>query len=327
MSLEPASSADGGALNIDQAAGLLGSPVTPEEDAAPAEAAEETEIEETPAEPTAEAEDAEAEAEAEAEETEQDEPEEPAIDPPHSWDAEAKAEFAQLPRKAQEIILAREGQRDKAVSEAQQRAAETVKRAEAEASHIGEFKSVLDQFLPRARQVFAGRWEGIDWAQWAQEDPTEAFKGKLQYEAEHGEMQRLEAAQQHAQKLAYAKYMEAEAAKLPEMVPDLADKENGPARKDALRSYLASEGLTDADIAQAGALHLKLAYKAMRFDELEAKARTALTNKPTPAARPVLKPGAAPQGSSKTREVERLNRRLGQTGKVDDAVALLMAKG
>jgi hypothetical protein len=325
MSEQAAAPADAGALSVDQAIqGLLDQRPDEAPASEPVQAVEPEEENDTPAEPTADAIEEEAPADPDAEEVEQVEPEAPAIDPPHSWDAEAKAEFAQLPRKAQEIILAREAQRDKAVFEAQARAAETVKRAEAEASTIGQYKAHLDQLLPRAQQVFAGKWEGIDWAAWAQQDPIAAFQGKQEYEAELGQLQQLQRAQQQTQQAQYAKFLEAEAQKLPQLAPDLADPEKGETRKAELQSFLNSVGFSNDTLRFADATQLSLAYDAMRYRQLQAKAKQAVTNTPVPA-RPTLKPAAAQPAPSKTRETERIKNRFAQTRSVDDAVALLLA--
>jgi hypothetical protein len=303
----------GESLSVEQATGLMTGAI---EQPAPEEREDDEEI---PAEPTA---DDPEPIEAAAEEAEP-EPELPAIDPPHSWDADAKADFAQLPRELQEKVVQRETQREKAVSEAQQRAAEAVKRAEAEASTLGQYKTALDQLIPQAQQTFANRWQGVDFAKWAEEDPIAAFQGKEQFDAEMREMQRLHAAQQFAQREQYAKFLEAEGAKLPELAPDLADPEKGPARKEELKGFLVSAGIPETDLAYVSAAQLAIAYDAMRFRQLQAKARDAV--KPPPA-RPALRPSPAPERPSHQRSVEQINGRLNRSGSVDDAVALLRAR-
>ena len=50
---------------------------------------------------------------------------------PQSWDADAKAKFEALPRDLQEVVLARESDRDKAVQRSAREAADARKLAQA----------------------------------------------------------------------------------------------------------------------------------------------------------------------------------------------------
>jgi hypothetical protein len=54
----------------------------------------------------------------------------PPIDPPVSWDAEAKAKFAELPRDAQEVIAKRESERERFVQQKSQEATRAKQEAE-----------------------------------------------------------------------------------------------------------------------------------------------------------------------------------------------------
>jgi hypothetical protein len=56
----------------------------------------------------------------------------PEIDPPRSWNKDARERFAQLPREAQEYIAAREEERDRVVRQAQNEAARAKQEAAAE---------------------------------------------------------------------------------------------------------------------------------------------------------------------------------------------------
>jgi hypothetical protein len=333
--------ADSGALSVDQAAGLLlavpaaaGGTPPKKDQAAAGEPAAEHEI---PADPEAEeADDAQpeeaasdaGEGEGDVEPEEPDEGDDPAIEAPTSWDAEAKALFAQLPKELQGKLSEYQQQRDAQTGQAQQRAAETARRAEAEIAQFGRTKAALDQLLPHAQQVFRGRWEGIDWAAWSQDDPIAAFQGKQAMEAEQAELQRLSAAQQQVQKQAYDRFLVVEEQKLAQVAPDLADAQKGPKLRAELQSYLVGAGIPAAALDHADATQLSIAYKAMRYDQLQAQAKAQLARKPTtPPAKPGLKPGAPAGGSPKTRAVQAAANRFAQTKSVDAAVELLLARG
>jgi len=253
------------------------------------------------------------------------EPDEPAIDPPHSWAAEDREMFAQLPREAQEVILARETQRDRAVSEAQQRAAEASKRVDAEVQGLQQYKQALDEFLPHALQTFAGKWgQNPDFRALADQIGVEAaWKAEKEYETEKAQIQQLKAAQKVAQDKAYQQFLEVEGQRLPELAPDLADPVKGPEIKARLHSFLLENGVSETDIPYAAATHLAMAYDAMRYRELVAmKGRRSPTAPATPTVRPVGRPGR----STQQRSLEQISGRLDKTGDVDDAVRLLQAR-
>lgn len=328
-----------GAINIDQAAGILSAiraapavePVEREE--APAEAAAEP-IDGTPseAEPTAE------EAPELEEPTGEAEPEEgeaelPPIAAPQSWDAEAKAEFEALPRKAQEIVAKRETDRDKVVQRSIQETADARKLAEAktaEAQQVANIKGFLDQVVPQLAHAFQNKW--ADWtpahqAELARTDPAGYVARKAAFEAEAAEVGRLNAVNQQAQQVAHQQFLAAETEKLKTAEPALFDPKEGPARRQALVHYMVAEKVPADQIPLLDANTLRLGYKAYLWDQSQAKARSAAqpARTPAPAAAPV-RPAAAQPAPSRTRSLDTARARVDQTGSIDDAVALMRAK-
>jgi hypothetical protein len=344
MTVESAApAADSAPLSVDSAVGLLvaapasQTPVEqPKKGAAPAEAAADQVVDqvdtEIPADTTAEeaegAQDLETDPALEAsEEGEGDvEPAQaPAIEAPTSWDAEAKALFAQLPAELQTKVAGIQAQRDRETTQALERAVETTRRAEAQASHVGQFKAALDQLLPRAQQVFAGRWDGIDWAAEARADPVATYQAQLQMQAEQQELGRLQAAHEHANQLAYSQFLAAEDQKLPKLVPELADPEKGPARRKELAAFLVGAGIPEQMLGGIDAVQTAIAYDAMRYRQLKAQAAAQL-KKPAPAARPGQRPTAPPPGSPQQRTAAVVANRFAQTRSVNDAVAVLLSR-
>ena len=125
------------------------------------------------------------------EDDEQGEPAQPAIDPPASWDGEAKAHFAQLPSDLQTYVVEREAQRDAAVSQAQDRAA----NAEKDMAIIDAFGAVLDQIVPKAMATFGDRWADVNFKELAESDPEEYWRLKALHDEEQAEVGRLQLAQ------------------------------------------------------------------------------------------------------------------------------------
>lgn len=66
-----------------------------------------------------------------------------------------------------------------------------------------------------------------------------------------------------------AKYVQAEAVKMTEMIPEFSDKKKGEQVKNEIRSFGKSIGFTDEELAQVyDSRHVNVLYKAMKYDRL-----------------------------------------------------------
>jgi hypothetical protein len=351
-------STDNAPLSIDQAVAAMVGPGDSQisDDAAPAEAADPVETD--PAEPDDEAAgdqsegdpapdeaddpDADPAIEGEQDDEPESDPDQPVIAAPKSWDAAERAEFAKLPRAAQEIVAARETERDKAVSRAQSEAGEARKQVETQLAGVGEFKAKLDQAVTKAQTVFAGKWDGIDWLTFAREDQAAYTIAKAGFDADQAELASIEATQAEAAEVQrkaedreFQSYLQAEREKLTTEAPDLVDPAEGPARIAKVAKYLLSKGVTSTQLENISAFELSLAYDGIRFREGQDALKTATTAKTATAPKPVPKAAptktatpsaAAPARPTQQRSVEQARARLDKSGAVDDAVALLLAK-
>lgn len=328
-----ASAAESGFLTVDQAVTQLNEPEK-EQDAAPA-VVETPPAEEIEAAPTAEGADEPA-AVIEGEETEQVEQEEktlPAIEPPKFWDAEAKKRFSELPRDVQEIVSKNEQLGVTATAKSLEGAATARKAAEAEASKLAAYTGELDKLIPQAKSTFQSRWGNgeIDWAKVAEQHGVEhAFTLKNQYEQESKTLQQLETAKDVVEQQQFAKFVEAEAAKLPELVPDLVDPKEGPKRREALTKFLIDTGIPKDRIPYVTATEASVAYDAMRWREAQAQAKAKIASPVTPkpaavTARPTVKPTAVPSNRNpQSARIQTLNRKPSLT--IDEAVELANLK-
>lgn len=287
----------------------------------------EQEPEDQAAEPSPADDDADPETETGVEEEQDADPDVPAIDAPRSWDAEAKAKWAALPRDVQEVILARETDRDRATSKAVSESAQARKQAEQEAQRLLSLKGQIEQVLPQALQTFRSKWDGINWAEEAQKDPVRAFQAKQVMEAEREQLNQLQAVQSEAQKVEHQQHVRTVIAELPAIAPDLTDPKEGPERLKALSKFLMEEeGISQEALNWASARELRLGYDAMRYRAIQAKAKDAVTPK-SPAPKSVRPTGTPERALSDQQQVATLRRRLAQSGKADDAVALILAQG
>lgn len=347
---------DGGVLNVDQAAALIIGLQDPEE--APVEAAdapeeaEPVEGEETPPEPAEEPEEAPEDAgeepadedagEEEPEEpAEEEEPAAPVVEPPHFWSAEMKAKFGSLPPDMQEHIAETEKARVAHVNAAQQQFVEARKAATAEAEKFIKQAPKIEALLEEVQTAYkANDWETIDWAAWADADPGAALKGKLQYDAQVSQMQRLEAAKQEAEAEAFKAYTIEQAGELQRLAPDIAADD---AKRGDIVNYLIKENGYDPELIRGiRAKDVVIAHKAMLWDRAQSKAKAQTVKgaerpaqaavprkvpvQSTPAARPVRPATAATAPSPKRAVVERETSFKAKPS-TENAIALLLARG
>lgn len=321
--------ADSGAISIDQAVQLMELPK--KEPEAPVEAAPaKVEGTDSPAEPTADdASGAETQTEGEAEteqtaEAEGEQPEQPAIEPPKFWDAEAKKRFGEVPRDMQEIILAAENQRNAATSRSMQEAAERRKALEAETAKFTQLTSGLDPLVNQVRTSYKSRWEGVDWDKVIDTyGADQALKLKNQMESEGRQLQQLEAANAQANQIKTQRFVAEETAKLPVHAPELADPKLGQERKRALGDFLIGLGAPQSRISEMSALEVGLAYDAMKWRNGQTTAKKLVeTPKPAaPAKKAPVKPGAtAAPGSSQQARINTLSAKRELS--IDEAVEL-----
>lgn len=343
---------EGGALTVDQAISALREPETPEPAAiedAPAGEPEAAELEapepldpESEAAPTAEdLPDPEPVIEEPTDQEPESDPATPAIAAPQSWDASERAAFATLPPAAQEIILKRETERDRAVSKAQQEANAVRKTAEADLAGLAQFKTKFEQLATRADQVFADKWSNVDWVGLARADLAAYTIAKAEYDQDQGEVQRVHNAaveadrvQQAAERVSFQNYVTEEFTKLATESPDLVDTKTGAAKRTEVTKFLLDRGIPQAAVERISAVEMALAYEAMQFRALKAQGKAVAAR---PAAQPATRQAAAPARAAapsaappaappRQRNLADAMSRLSQSGRVDDALAVMRAR-
>jgi hypothetical protein len=189
---------------------------------------------------------------AEIPEGEEGEPEEPAIDPPHSWKAEDKAKWSALPREAQEIIARRETEVARMItakSEEAKTARETVVEQakteiaefrKAQAAQIRQYAALFTPQPPDERLLYTG-------------DPNDAVTYQQQQAAflrAHAQQQQLQQAAEFEEAQAQQIWDEqtkaaraADEAKLRDQWPEwFAEGEEGRKLQEGLKSIALEVG-------------------------------------------------------------------------------------
>ena len=264
----------------------------------------------------------------EADQAEDDESEPAPLKPPKFWDAEAKKRFGELPRDVQEIIVAKEDERNTATARALQEAAEKRKALDAEGARLGQLMTGLDHLVPKAVEAFQHRWQNVDWNRMvSQHGPEQAQKMRGQFEADQNQVQQLRAARNQAHHLGFRNFVASEEAKLASLSPDLAHAKLGQGRKAALGKFLLELGVPAGRIPYLTAHEAALAYDAMRWRNGQSTADTLVkAQAPAQARRTPAKPVAAAGPRSAT------HARVGQLSKkrelsIEEAVELANLKG
>ncbi len=207
----------------------------------------------------------------------------PPIDAPVSWDAEAKAKFAELPRDTQEYLAKREGERERFVQQKSQEAARA--RTEAEQAAIQQLAQIEHGYARHYQQIAEQIMPQRPNPALLQHDPMAFYAQQAQYEsaaAQQRELQQL--ASQHAEQ-AQQREAAAEQARMAdehriivENYPEYADPTRGPELQRKLTAVAKEMGYPDELISQARAndiLAMRTAAewkaKADKFDALQAK--------------------------------------------------------
>lgn len=230
----------------------------------------------------------------------------PPIEAPVSWDAEAKAKFAELPRDVQEYVSKREGERERFVQQKSQEATRARETAAQQAQ--AELAQIQAHFAQQYQQV-------ADSIQVSEPDPMLQVTDPIAYAQQMRAFQQAnaqrsaaqQAAQQHAQQAQWQaiQAQQAEHAEqhrvIVENFPEYADPTTGPELQRKLTAVAKRVGYSDELIAQARAQDILAMRtvadafdKADKYDALQKtkmeKVRAA-KGKPPVSARPGVAQG------------------------------------
>lgn len=210
-----------------------------------------------------------------ADEAQVTEPARPKLEPPARWEADDKAIFAKLPRKAQETILKREKLQQAEVTRAQQRSAEAIRAYETRIQHLNGLANRIDQHYVEPGLQRMREWEewfaSDDAADLARSDPGQFLAEQTRYRSEQRELKQTLDAKEAAEREAFHAFQVEQSRLMAEMIPEFADPEQGPKRKSELASYLRMQGFEPERIAGISAMEAQISYKAKTYDDMMKK--------------------------------------------------------
>jgi hypothetical protein len=264
----------------------------------------------------------------------------PPITPPGSWTKEAKERWQSLPRETQEYLAQREQERDRGLRQSQNEIAEQRKAIQAERDAAEKARKEYEAKLPTLMQTLqeAGPFSDIrsmaDLEKLQSEDPFrfqayQLHQWKLQ--AAQAEQAEMKSRQEQERQSQWAEHVQKENALAAELIPELADKEKGPALTNRVATEILPEyGFTPSELNALASGSEKLSIYDHRLQRLLAtavkyadiqKAKVVAAAKPAPA---VQKPGVAkPQGAAQSETYTKLSAQLERSGDPKDLGALI----
>jgi hypothetical protein len=264
----------------------------------------------------------------------------PPIEPPRSWTKEEKEEFKSYPREAQERISKAATRYESEFRRSQNEIAETRKAVEAERAAAEKARKEYEAKLPTLMQTLqeAGPFSDIhsmaDVEKLQQEDPFrfQAFQlHQWKLQAAQAEQAEVKTRQEQEQRTKWAEHVQRENALAAELIPELADKDKGPALTNRVATEILPEyGFTPSELNALASGSEKLSIYDHRVQRLFAtavkyadiqKAKVVAAAKPAPA---VQRPGTSkPAGTATSETYTKLSAQLERSGDPKDLGALI----
>lgn len=213
--------------------------------------------------------------------------------------------------------------------------AEQGKAMQQQLQRVQQMEQMQQALAPELAQVQAvsaqlKQYQNVDWVQLATDNPLEYPKYRAQYDTLVNAyqstvsqyQQKAQAVQQQKAQVT-AQIVSQQREKLLDKLPQWKDESKYRQGAQEVRDYLTKEGLDAATIeGLTDAVSVTVAWKAAQYDKLlRAKTDKVKQLKPLP---PVTKPGASQGATGSTDQRDKLKARLGRTGEMKDAAALLL---
>jgi hypothetical protein len=164
--------------------------------------------------------------------------------------------------------------------------AEQRKAAEAEANKARQERMQYAQGLQQAQTLLQAQLHEqsqIDWAKLLETDPVEYMKQdritrerQAQLQRVHWEQQQLQSRFHQEQAEQMQAFLQTQQQELLAKLPDWKDETKAKSGREAIKTYLKEQGFTDQELGSiADHRAVVLSHKAMLYDQMMAKARTA----------------------------------------------------
>jgi hypothetical protein len=276
-----------------------------------------------------------------ATETDDPAPQEPSIEPPRSWTAEAKEAFRALPRTQQEWIKESERTREAEFRRGQNEVTEKQKAIEAERQRLEQSRSQYESALPTLLQSlhqnpeFADIKTMQDVERMANEDWPRFARWQFHQQkvaAVEAELKAANDRQQSEQRTQWEHFAKRQDELFIEQAPEMRDTAKRAKTVEAATKLLADKGYSQDELARLwntpvfrDARMQQLILDAVRFQDAK-KGLVEATKKPLP---PVVRPGVAQPGRDREMQIKTLETQVDKSSGINAlrAAAKLVAAG
>ena len=216
-----------------------------------------------------------------------------------------------------------------------QELAETRKEMDVQFEELQRERAQYAQMLPALQERLELPMEQEpDWDKLYDTDPRMAAKAERQWRKTQEERNaQIEAVRQERERMAQideqrraqqlAQYTEQQTKLLPEVIPEWRDQKVARQEASNLRDFLVAEGFSHEDVDELrSAALVKIARKAMLFDQGQTRATKAKTAKAKPKAK-TMRAGSRGSQPAKTNAQQQAFQRSKQTGRMADAAAAI----
>jgi hypothetical protein len=212
-----------------------------------------------------------------------------------------------------------------------QEIAETRKVVEADRQKIEEAARLRDTYAQRLgviEQMLSQGDKAEDLTALKESDPigyavrvAEQTEREKQLAAVRAEQSRIAQQQQAEQQERLNAHLQAEALKLQEAIPEMADPAKGQAIRTDIRTYAKKIGFSDQELSQVyDSRAVTALYKAMQYDKLTAGKQDAV--KKVAQAPRMMRPGTSTPEARETQEGKKLREQLRRSGNKNDAARI-----
>lgn len=278
-------------------------------------------------------------------ETQEDNPAEKSpLDLPRSWTKEQSEHWTKLDRATQEYLLEHDKKVSDGVRRSQNEAAEARKAAEAVQKAAEEARQKYESQLPALMQALqdakSGEFSDIksveDVAKLASEDPFRFQQWQvhqMRLQAVDAQLKEADSRKSQEEASKWAEYVQKENNLAHERIPELADKEKGPALAKRAADRLSDLGFSQDELNKLASGKEKISlydhrlqqliFSDLKLQDIQSAPKAVVK----PNLPPVQRPGVAqPAGAARAASLQTLSEKLSSSGNEKDAFELLLAR-
>jgi hypothetical protein len=181
-------------------------------------------------------------------------------------------------------------------------------------------RNELEMLIPMLQSQLMGDFSDVQTPQDLQALAMYQPQRLAEFQQRQTALSQAQAQNQQLQEYNYDRFLDDEAGKLAQLLPELTEEGSGDQLRDEMRSYANTLGFTEDRLRQAGAAEISVLHKAMKYDRLQTAKKD--TTKRARRARRVMRPGSDRPSDPRAGYKQAMTR-LKKTGRVEDAARVI----